>query len=55
VPASEAMLCAWRDLGLVFYRPLAVSFFNNLEEVVKNLSVWTDAFVMSALGSAGGL
>jgi len=43
------------DLGLVFYDQLAVSFFNNLEEVVKNLSVGADAFVMSVLVATGGL
>jgi hypothetical protein len=30
-------------------------FFNNLEEVVKNLSVCTGALVMSVLEDTGGL
>ena len=32
-----------RDLGLVFYDHWLFVFFNNLEEVVKNLSVESDA------------
>jgi hypothetical protein len=47
--------CAGRDLGLIFCDRKAVSFFNNLEEVVKNLSVGADAFVMSVLAATGGL
>ena len=32
-PKSVAQAVCDGELGLVFYKPLAVSFFNNLEEV----------------------
>jgi hypothetical protein len=43
------------DLGLVFQGHWLFLFFNNLEEVVKNLSVAAGAFVMSAAVATGGL
>jgi hypothetical protein len=42
------------DLGLVFEDHWLFLFFNNLEEVVKNLSVAAGAFVMSAAVAIGG-
>jgi hypothetical protein len=49
---ARTALC--RDLGLVFEDHWLFLFFNNLEEVVKNLSVAAGAFVMSAAVVIGG-
>jgi hypothetical protein len=54
-PKSALGFIEGGDFGLVFYDHWLFLFFNNLEEVVKNLSVGPGVFVMNAVGKTGGL